>query len=132
MQEFHRRHERLKKFVHEGMRYPLPPAGRAFMGFVYFSIPVIGGCAIMSWATDKSKESIGEHGERLPVQSVQNGGNKRVLGDGEVQKVGAGGWGGGVHLAVSDEETQKKTQRQIRKFLRMQKKKMQEQDETTT
>lgn len=82
----------------------------------------------MAWATEKSKQSIGEHGERLPVHSAQNMGNQRVMGDGEVQKVGAGGWGGGVHLAVSDEETQKKTQRQIRKFLKMQKKKMQEQD----
>jgi hypothetical protein len=127
--EFHRRHERLKKFVHEGMRYPLPPAGRAFMGFVYFCIPVIGGCAIMAWTAEKSKQSIGEHGERLPIPAGQNMGNRRVLDNGEVQKVGAGGWGGGVHLVVSDEETQKKTQRQIRKFLRMQKKKMQEQGE---
>lgn len=83
----------------------------------------------MSWTTNKSKESIGEHGERLPVQSVV--GNQRVLGNGQVQTVGAGGWGGGVHLAVSDEESQKKTQRQIRKFLKLQRKKMHEQDTTT-
>lgn len=84
----------------------------------------------MAWTAEKSKQSIGEHGERL--QAVQNMGNQRVLGDGEVQKVGAGGWGGGVHLVVSDEEAQKKTQRQIRKFLRMQKKKMQEEEEKTS
>jgi hypothetical protein len=59
---FHKKHERLKNFVHNGFRYPLPPAGRAFMGFVYFSMPVIGGYYVMQWAISKSHEEIGENG----------------------------------------------------------------------
>ena len=59
---FHQRHERLKNYVHNGFRYPLPPWGRAVMGFVYFSLPVVIGYPVMQWAISKSHAEIGERG----------------------------------------------------------------------
>ena len=137
------RHERIKEFIHDGFRYPLPKYGQYFMGFVYFSIPVISGWYVMQWAISKSHQSIGYYGENLPSKSVQGVGDQRPVvrtrtaesmtsatseeGNGlntetnhviEYQKVGAGGWGGGVHLVVSDEEEQKKNRKKFRSFLR--------------
>ena len=59
---FHKKHERLKNYVHNGFRYPLPPWGRTLMGFVYFSLPVLGGYHVMQWAISKSHEEIGIRG----------------------------------------------------------------------
>ena len=41
---------------------------------------------------------------------------------GETKKVGAGGWGGGVNLATSDEEIQKRNRKMLKKFLKQQRK----------
>jgi hypothetical protein len=136
------RHERIKEYIHNGFRYPLPKYGQYFMGFVYFSIPVISGWYIMQWAISKSHQSIGYYGENLPTKSVQGVGDQRpvvrTISAGktssatekgsdliketeqivEYQKVGAGGWGGGVHLVVSDEEEQKKNRKKFRTFLK--------------
>ena len=124
------RHERIKEYIHNGFRYPLPKSGQYIMGFVYFSIPVISGWYIMQWAISKSHESIGYQGERLPQKSVQGLGDQRpvvrTVGNTEgktqevveYQKVGAGGWGGGVHLVVSDEEEQQRNRKKLRKLLR--------------
>jgi hypothetical protein len=127
---FQDRHERLKSYIHSGFRYPLPRYGQILMGMVYFTIPVVGGWYVMQWAISKSHHSIGLHGEKLPNRSgIQGLGDKRVVvaedaEHPEVQyhKVGAGGWGGGVHLAMSDEETQRRNQEKIRKFLKRQRK----------
>jgi hypothetical protein len=128
------RHERIKEYIHNGFRYPLPKYGQYVMGFVYFSIPVISGWYIMQWAISKSHQSIGYHGEHLPHKSVQGIGDQRPVvrttnasNAGreteqvqvvEYQKVGAGGWGGGVHLVVSDEEEQKRNRKKLRKLLK--------------
>lgn len=119
LQAFQRRHKQLQRTVHEGFRYPLPKWGRTVMGGVYFVLPVIGGYYVMQWAISKSHASIGEHGERLPVKQVQGLGQHRVDEDGTV-KIGAGGWGGGVRLADSDEETQRRNQKKLRQFMRKQ------------
>lgn len=133
LRDLHLRHERLKKSIHEGWRYPLPPWGRAVMGFIYFSIPVVGGWHVMQWAIAKSHASIGEQGERLPVKTVQGIGDKVIGEDGRVEtQVGAGGWGGGVNLAVSDEETQKRNRRMLNKFLRQQKRRQKEEEDEAT
>ena len=63
IQRFHEAHERLKHRIHHGWRYPLPPWGRAVMGCVYFSIPVVSGWYVMQWAISKAHENIGERGE---------------------------------------------------------------------
>jgi hypothetical protein len=95
------------------------------MGFVYFCIPVVGGWHVMQWAISKAHNRIGESGERLPNQKIEGVGDLR--GNGE--KVGAGGWGGGVHLTVSDEGQQQRNKRMLRKFLRKQRKKLEEEQE---
>lgn len=120
---FHERHERLKHFVHSGFRVPLPRYGQVLMGVVYFSIPVVGGWYVMQWAISKSHHSIGLYGEKLPNQDgIQGLGDQRLDERSEYQKVGAGGWGGGVHLATSDETTQQRNQQMLRKFLKQQRK----------
>jgi len=94
------------------------------MGCIYFSVPVVGGYFVMQWAIAKSHDSIGPNGERLPVKQIQGIGDKRVGSDGKVlSTVGAGGWGGGVRLSVSDEEVQRKNKRKLERFLKQQKRK---------
>ena len=141
--QLHVRHERLKTAIHEGWRYPLPRWGRVVMGCIYFSLPVIGGWYVMQWAIGKSHASIGIDGEYLPVKTVQGLGDKAVVrhrrrraaeeepeeGPEVMTHVGAGGWGGGVRLAVSDEETQKRNHKMLQRFLRQQKKRQQQQQQ---
>jgi hypothetical protein len=128
LQEFRRKHERLKKAVHEGFRVPLPRWGRWIMGGVYFTLPIFGGYHVMQWAISKSHASIGARGELLPqnrkdvlraVGSPSTDGGE-VVGDRrpDGRTVGAGGWGGGVRLAVSDEETQRRNREKLEKFLK--------------
>ncbi|KAJ1442099.1 hypothetical protein B484DRAFT_342882 [Ochromonadaceae sp. CCMP2298] len=61
-----RRHEELKKRIH-AFRIPLSPAGQRVMGFVYFSIPVIGGYYIMQWAISQSERNL----EGLKISSQE-------------------------------------------------------------
>lgn len=58
--EFKLSHERLKHKIHNGWRMPLPPWGRAVMGCVYFSIPVIFGYTISTWAVAQSEATVEE------------------------------------------------------------------------
>lgn len=68
-------------------------------------------------------------GEKLRNKQIEGIGDKRVVNQtGEVQKLGAGGWGGGVNLAKSDENIQRRNQKMLKKFLKQQKKKLKKQD----
>lgn len=129
LQEIHVRHERLKNYVHNGFRYPLPPMGQAAMGFFYFLIPVVGGWHVMQWAIARAHDSIGERGENLAQKQIQGIGRQRVTNDGEKFSVGAGGWGGGVRLSESDEETQEKNKRKLLRFLKQQQKKTEDEQQ---
>jgi hypothetical protein len=129
LRDFSRRHERLKKAVHGSFRMPLPRWGRWFMGGVYFTLPILGGYHVMQWAISKSHQSIGVHGEFLPQnrkELLDDSSSTRlkggIVGDcrADGTTVGAGGWGGGVRLAVSDEETQRMNRSKLDKFLRKQ------------
>jgi len=93
------------------------------MGCVYFSIPVIGGYQVMQWAIGKSHQAIGEHGELLEEKRIQGIGNVRILEDGTKEQVGAGGVGGGVKLAVSDERTQEQNRAMLEAFFKQQRRK---------
>ena len=129
---FHLAHERLKHTVHTAWRMPLPPWGRAVMGFVYFSLPVIGGYQVALWAISKSEETVeerlGSDGATTSSQTIQGLGDKKIVqgedGSTQVEKVGAGGWGGGVHLVTSDKETQDINRINLERFLRRQRKAM--------
>jgi hypothetical protein len=133
LREFSKRHERLKKTVHESFRVPLPRWGRWIMGGVYFTLPILGGYHVMQWAISKSHQSIGVRGEFLPRERkelLDDSSSTRlrgsVVGDRRADgtTVGAGGWGGGVRLAVSDEETQRKNRSKLDKFLKKQQKQL--------
>ena len=113
---FQQKHDRLKKSIHEGFRYPLPKWGQKAMGFVYFTIPVVGGWYVMQWAISKSHASIGEYGEKLPVKEIQGIGDKRLGAGGDFKTITTG-----VKLAVSDEETQRKNRNKLDRFLKRQK-----------
>ena len=70
-----------------------------------------------------------EKGELLRQKQIEGIGNKRVSEDGKVTKVGAGGWGGGVNLAVSNETTQQRNKEMLHKFLKKQRRKQQRMEE---
>ena len=75
----------------------------------------------MEWAKSKSRDEIGARGEKLREQKLQGYGNKTVI-DGKVESIGAGGWGGGVHLAMSDEDTREKNRVMLEAMFKREKK----------
>lgn len=102
------------------------------MGCVYFSIPVVGGYAVMQWAISKSHESIGERGELLRIKEVQGLGDRApVDSEEELTKIGAGGKFGGVKLAVSDDKTQQQNKLMLEAFFREQRKRRKKQEKKT-
>jgi hypothetical protein len=59
----------------------------------------------------------------LASKSIQGLGDKTIVKDesGErVERIGAGGWGGGVHLVTSDQETQDVNRVNLERFLKKQ------------
>lgn len=111
------------------------------MGCVYFSIPVVAGYAISTWAVSISEATVQERFANTDNKDIQGIGDKRIVQDenGQVtyNKVGAGGWGGGVHLVTSDHETHDINRINLERFLKKQRrlklqKVRQEQQEATT
>ncbi|GFH55126.1 hypothetical protein CTEN210_11602 [Chaetoceros tenuissimus] len=125
---FNERHERVKKYVHTAWRVPLPKWGQAVMGCIYFSIPVIGGWHVMQWAIGNAHKSIGPKGEYLEVKEVQGIGQVANV-NGEQKRVGAGGLGMGVKLAVSDKEDQERSKKMLAKMLRQNRRRKKEREE---
>jgi len=113
---FQQKHQRLKKYIHTAWRVPLPRWGQIGMGFVYFTVPIVAGYGVMKWAEEKSRLSIGEGGENLRVKNVEGVGNLTKI-DGVSRKVGAGGVGMGVRLAVSDKDDQARNQIMLKSLL---------------
>ena len=116
----HASHEKLKNYVHTAWKVPLPKWGQNLMGFIYFTIPVIGGYNVMMWAISKSHDSIGERGEKLKIKEVQGIGDVIVKENGEVVRLGKGHFGGGVKLAVSSQEEQERNKLLLAKVLQRQ------------
>lgn len=75
-----------------------------------------------------SSSSSQNTGEKLRNKKIEGIGDK-VIVDGEVTKVGAGGLGGGVNLAVSNESIQERNQRMLKKFLKKQRKLMKKREQ---
>ena len=126
------KHEKLKRRVHTAWRYPLPPWGRAIMGGVYFSIPVVGGYAVMQWAIEKSWESIGERGEKLRVKEVEGIGDVGTFRDGDSDHIGAGGVGAGVKLAQSSKEDQERNRLMLERFFKKERRRRRNQQQLKT
>lgn len=76
----------------------------------------------MQWAIGRSHDSIGERGEKLRIKEVRGLGDTAFVG-GEKQKIGAGGLGMGVNLAVSDKEDQVRNRVMLEKFFEKEKRK---------
>ena len=87
------------------------------MGCIYFSIPVVGGWQVMQWAIGRAHLSIGEKGEKLKIKEVQGIGDQSIV-NGERKKIGAGGLGLGVKLAVSDVNDQERSKKMLAKLLK--------------
>jgi len=92
------------------------------MGCFYFTIPVVGGWYVMQWAISKSHDEIGLRGEKLQHKQLQGYGDKTVI-DGRDEKVGAGGRFGGVHLAVSDSNTQQNNKMMLESMFKKERRK---------
>lgn len=92
LRELYLRHERFKRFVHEGMRYPLPPWGQKLMGAVYFSIPFITIGGSLVWAAQYSARTIGPDGELLRRKELPmvGAGNTTIDEEGKPVVIGPG------------------------------------------
>ena len=65
LREIGRRHETLKKRIHN-FRMPIKtPGGRLAVGCLYFFTPIIGGYFVMQEAISHTDENIGPQGELL-------------------------------------------------------------------
>mmetsp|Transcript_14586 Transcript_14586/g.31046 ORF Transcript_14586/g.31046 Transcript_14586/m.31046 type:complete len:177 (+) Transcript_14586:186-716(+) len=139
---FHKGHERLKNAVHSYWRQntilsPRGTAGKIVMSCAYFSIPVVVGYLVVTSVVDRSESTVHE---RL-VGSKGNGdgaatSNATGIGVGgeedrqrqrqrqpqrlPAEKIGAGGWGGGVRLAESDAKTRDVNRINLERFLKKQ------------
>lgn len=82
----------------------------------------------MQWAISKSHESIGERGEKLRIKDVKGIGDQATIGGG-VTKIGAGGLGMGVKLAVSDTEDQSRNKKNLMKFFKLEARKRKKEQE---
>jgi hypothetical protein len=49
--------------------------------------------------------------------------------DGKVESIGAGGWGGGVHLAMSDEDTREKNRAMLEAMFKWERKRRRKEEE---
>ena len=112
-------HERLKNAVHAYWRKnpvlsPRTTAGKVVMGTFYFSIPVVLGYALVAPLADRTEAAAGE---RLAAAAS---GSKSEGSSGRPEKVGAGGWGGGVRLAESSARTQEINKTNLERFLKKQ------------
>ena len=113
---FHNGHERVKNAVHSYWRQNtiLSPKGRfgkVAMSCFYFSLPVVFGYVVVNKVVEGSESTVRER-----------------IGDGSFRdttdspKIGAGGWGGGVHLVASDRDTQERNRINLERFLKKQRK----------
>jgi hypothetical protein len=120
MNQFSGFHERLKNSVHTYWRQstilsPRTRFGKVIMGSLYFSIPVVLGYFVVTKVVDMSESTVQE---RLGGSSSTG----IISGENEFEKIGAGGWGGGVNLATSNKETQDVNRINLERFLRKQRK----------
>jgi len=122
--KFHGGHERVKNAVHSFWRQnsilsPRGKAGKFVMSCFYFSIPVVAGYFVVTKVVDGSESTVRERlAETDSPTSLSSSSSSSSL----TQKVGAGGWGGGVHLASSDRGTQDVNRINLERFMKKQRK----------
>ena len=84
--------------------------GKVLMSCIYFSLPVAFGYVVVN--------KVVEHSESTVKDRIGDGAN--IATHRESQKIGAGGWGGGVNLATSDRDTQDVNRINLERFLKKQ------------
>lgn len=84
MENIFKRHQELKERIH-AFRIPLSSNGQRFMGFVYFTIPIISGYFLMQYVISIADKNIGERGSKLsPTSSSsksETAAQNKALGD---------------------------------------------------
>ena len=120
-------HERLKNSVHTYWQQstilsPRTRFGKVIMGSLYFSIPVVLGYFVVTKVVDIAESTVQERLGGGRSSSSGTGGSDSGENDYEYEKIGAGGWGGGVNLATSDKETKDVKRINLERFLRKQRK----------
>lgn len=118
MNQFSGFHDRLKNSIHTYWRQstilsPRTRLGKVIMGSLYFSIPVVLGYFVVTKVVDMSEST---------VQERLGGTNSNISEENASEKIGAGGWGGGVNLATSNKETQDVNRINLERFLKKQRK----------
>lgn len=130
---------------------PRGALGKVAMSCVYFSVPVVIGYYVSTAAVAISESTVeqrlrgaggdavgGGRGSTSPASPAASSephrhaapplGGDRILvrdegsGTERIERVGAGGWGGGVHLVTSDRETQETNRLNLERFLKKQRK----------
>mmetsp|Transcript_47037 Transcript_47037/g.52605 ORF Transcript_47037/g.52605 Transcript_47037/m.52605 type:complete len:140 (+) Transcript_47037:100-519(+) len=125
--QFREAHERLKHSVHSYWRQntilsPRSRLGKVIMGSFYFSIPVVLGYYVSTKAVDISESTVQERFGKTDVDSDVLHVDRRDNGNEKFEKIGAGGWGGGVNLATSSKETQEVNRINFERFMKKQRK----------
>jgi hypothetical protein len=131
MNQFSGFHDRLKNSIHTYWRQstilsPRTRLGKVIMGSLYFSIPVVLGYFVVTKVVDISESTVqerfgGSNGNGISSSSSSSS-NSSSEENNEFEKIGAGGWGGGVNLATSNKETQDVNRINLERFLKKQRK----------
>lgn len=117
---FHNGHEKVKNAVHSYWRQntilsPRGPVGKVVMSCFYFSLPVMFGYVVVNKIVEGSESTIQEKvGDKKTIAAAAAAAPS--------QKIGAGGWGGGVNLATSDKATHDVNRINLERFLKKQRK----------
>lgn len=90
------------------------------MGSFYFSIPVVLGYFVSTKAVDISESTVQERFGKSNDTDTSH--ERRDSGNEKFEKIGAGGWGGGVNLATSNKETQEVNRINFERFMKKQRK----------
>jgi hypothetical protein len=135
MNQFSGFHDRLKNSIHTYWRQstilsPRTRLGKVIMGSLYFSIPVVLGYFVVTKVVDISESTVqerfgGSNGNGNGISSSSSSSsssNSSSEENNEFEKIGAGGWGGGVNLATSNKETQDVNRINLERFLKKQRK----------
>jgi len=93
---------------------PRGPVGKVVMSCFYFSLPVMFGYVVVNKIVEGSESTIQEKvGDKKTIAAAAAAPS---------QKIGAGGWGGGVNLATSDKATHDVNRINLERFLKKQRK----------
>ena len=92
------------------------------MGCFYFSIPVVVGYVCVTKVVDMAEQTVQERVGGSSGSSSGSGIEKEIMStsSSSIEKVGAGGWGGGVNLATSDKGTQNVNRINLERFMKKQ------------